>query len=106
MRRRTKSIAESQFDTYDNLCLIEDDLMNRLKKYLKNREYDESYEKLVNHIKNIADSKIGLYKNCIIIEEVREFRKLFTSIPPEILEQYIPHHQPINPDVIIPSAYA
>jgi len=105
-RRKTKSVEESQYDSYDNLCNLEDDLVNRIKKYQKNREYDDTFGKLANHLKNIIDSKTGLYRNFLIIEEVKELREIITKIPPEELEKWLPkQEQIINPDVLIQSAY-
>ena len=55
---------------------------------------------------HLVDSKTGMYKNCLVIEEVKDLRKLITSIPPELLEKYMPRQHNINPDVIIPNEYA
>lgn len=104
-RRKSKSVEESQHDSYDNLCNLEDDIMNRIKKYQRNREYDDTFGKLANHLRTIVDSKSGLYRNFLVIEEVKELRNIITKIPPEELEKWIPRQNIINPDVIIQSAY-
>lgn len=106
-RRNSKSVEESQYDSYDNLCNLEDDLMNRIKKYYKNREYDDTFGKLANHLRGIIDSKIGVYRNFLVIDEVKELREIITKIPPEELKRWLPRQNTdiFNPDVLVQSAY-
>lgn len=104
-RRKTQSVEDSMYETFDNTCRIESNLMNLLKKYEKNREYDDTYDKIINRLRTIADSKTGQYRNFLMMDELKEFTKIITSIPPEVLEKYIPRHVNINPEVLIESAY-
>jgi len=104
-RRKTQSVEDSMYKTFDNACRMEDNLMNLLKKYEKNREYDDTYYKINNQLRTIADSKTGLYRNFLMMDELKEFTKIITSIPPEVLEKYIPRHANINPELLTQSAY-
>ena len=104
-RRKTQSVEDSMYETFDNACRIESNLMNLLKDYENNRDYDDTYYKIINQLRTIADSKTGMYRNFLMMDELKEFTKIITSIPPEVLEKYIPRNANINPESLIQSAY-
>ena len=77
---------------YEDLDSIHKKLSKKFHKHVTDtdeKDFDDNHRNLVNAIAQIANAKLGIYKNYKLQKQINQLFKIIQSIPIDVRAQYV-----------------
>lgn len=86
-----KTMSSSLENDYEDLDNIHKKLSKKFHKYVTNdniNEFDDNQKNLVNALTQIANAKLGIFRNYKIQKQLDELNKMIDKLPDDVKRKY------------------